>query len=73
MDAQKTRIDHENIVSEALYPTRCLIDVLVDLIASNTAVCPVSVGYNFRALVEKCATDLIAAMDTANHGVANNE
>jgi len=65
MDTQKMHIDHENLVDEAIFPLRCFSDMLGDMNLNKETVSPVDVGVSLRALVEKCATDLITAMDTA--------
>ena len=64
-DTQRLHVDHENLVDEAIFPLRCFSDMMGDMNLREVVVNPVDVGVALKALVEKCATDLIAAMDTA--------
>lgn len=65
MDAQKMHTDHENLVDEAIFPLRCFSEMMGDMNLRPVTVNPVDVGVALKALVEKCATDLVLAMDTA--------
>jgi len=65
MDTQKLHIDNENTIDEAFQPLRCFSSALCELNVQDAAVHPTSIGVALQALIEKCAADLILAMDTA--------
>jgi len=64
-DTQRLHVDHENLVDEAIFPLRCFSGMMSDLNQHGVTVCPVEAGVALKALVEKCAADLITAMDAA--------
>lgn len=65
MDTNNLHVSHENTIDDAFQPLRCFSSALCELNVCDASVHPTSIGVALRALVEKCAMDLIAAMDTA--------
>lgn len=63
MDTNNLHVSHENAIDDAFLPLRCFSDALCEMNVRDASVHPTSIGVALRALVEKCSTDLLAAMD----------